>query len=68
LRHSHLHCIVSVGGLSQGKWISSRRRFLFPVKVMSRLFRGKFLAFLKKAYEKKSLQCVGEDFPSLLKG
>ena len=65
--HPHLHCIVSGGGLSQGKWISSKRRFLFPVKVMSRLFRGKFLAFLKKAYETNSLQCVGEDFPSLLK-
>ena len=63
-----LHCIVSGGGLSQGKRISSKRRFLFPVKVMSRLFRGKFLAVLKKAYEKKSLQCVGEDLPSLLKG
>jgi Putative transposase/Transposase zinc-binding domain len=66
--HPHLHCIVSGGGLSQGKWISSKRRFLFPVRVMSRLFRGKFLAFLKKAFEKKSLQCVGEDFPGLLKG
>ena len=32
--HPHLHCIVSGGGLSQGKWISSKRRFLFPVKVI----------------------------------
>jgi hypothetical protein len=66
--HPHLHCIVSGGGLSQGEWISSKRRFLFPVRVMSRLFRGKFLSFLKNAYEKKNLECVGEDFPSLLKG
>ena len=68
MNHPHLHCIVSGGGLSQGKWISSKRRFLFPVRVMSRLFRGKFLAFLTKACEKKELQCVGEDFPSLLRG
>jgi hypothetical protein len=67
--HPHLHCIVSGGGLSQGKWISSKRRFLFPVKVMSRLFRGKFLAFLKKAYDEEGLQFpVGEAFPTFLNG
>ena len=65
--HPHLHCIVSGGGLCQGKWISSKRRFLFPVRVMSRLFRGKFLAFLKKAYEENELHGVGEEFTSLLK-
>jgi hypothetical protein len=65
--HPHLHCIVSGGGLSEGKWISSKRRFLFPVRVMSRLFRGKFLAFLKDAYKKKRLQSVGEDFPRFLR-
>ncbi|MGD0232379.1 MAG: transposase zinc-binding domain-containing protein [Syntrophorhabdales bacterium] len=64
--HPHLHCIVSDGGLSQGKWISSRRRFLFPVKIMSRLFRGKFLSFLKGAYRGEGLQAAGEDFASLL--
>jgi hypothetical protein len=57
--HPHLHCIVSGGGLSQRKWIS-----LFPVKVMSRLFRGKFLSFLKKARMEEHL----EDFTSFLKG
>ena len=64
--HPHLHCIVSGGGLSEGKWISSKRRFLFPVKVMSRLFRGKFLAFLKKAYEEQHLEIAGKDFTSFL--
>jgi ribosomal protein L32 len=66
--HPHLHCIVSGGGLSQGKWISSKRRFLFPVKVMSRLFRGKFLALLKKAHKEEHLDAAGEDFPRFLKG
>src|SRR5512135_2316740 len=64
--HPHLHCIVSGGGLCEGKWISSKRRFLFPVKVMSRLFRGKFLAFLKKAYKEERLEAA-EDFTSFLK-
>ena len=38
------------------------------MKVMSRLFRGKFLAFLKKAYEEEHLEAAGEDFTSFLKG
>jgi hypothetical protein len=66
--HPHLHCIVSGGGLREGKWISSKRRFLFPVKVLSRLFRGKFLAFLKKAYERKELSHAGEEFTGFLRG
>ena len=65
--HPHLHCIVSGGGLSEGKWISSKRRFLFPVKALSRLFRGKFLAFLKKAYERKELSYAGEEFTGFLR-
>ena len=61
LDHPHLHCVVSGGGLSDGEWVSSKRRFFFPVRVMSRLFRGKFLHFLKKAYEGDQL-C----FPGLI--
>lgn len=50
--HPHLHCLVPGGGLSlDGKeWINARRGFFIPVKVMSRLFRGKFLDLLKKIY------------------
>ena len=40
LDHPHIHCIVTGGGLSQGRWTSSRRRFFLPVKVISHLFRG----------------------------
>ncbi|MBW2148398.1 MAG: transposase [Deltaproteobacteria bacterium] len=51
--HLHIHCIVPGGGLSlDGKrWISSKKSFFIPVKVLSRLFRGKFLDSLKKAYD-----------------
>jgi hypothetical protein len=46
--HPHVHCVVPGGGLSRcGKWISSRKKFFIPVKVLSRKFRGKFLALLK---------------------
>lgn len=65
LDHPHLHCIVSGGGLSGDRWVPSKRRFLFPVKVLSRLFRGKFLSFLKKAYEGGNLQGV-DQFTTLL--
>ena len=46
--HPHLHCLVPGGGLSPGRaqWIGSRDQFLLPVRVLSRVFRGKFLAML----------------------
>jgi hypothetical protein len=50
--HPHLHCVVPGGGIAsdQRHWISCRRQFLFPVKVLSRLFRAKFVAYLKAAF------------------
>jgi len=60
--HPHLHCLVPGGGLSlDGKqWVSSREDFFIPVKVLSSLFRGKFLDNLKKAYEAGELQFAGQ--------
>jgi len=59
--HPHLHCIVTGGGVSpDGKrWIPCKRCFFIPVKVLSRLFRGKFLAYLKEAREKEELVFPG---------
>jgi hypothetical protein len=46
--HPHIHCIVPAGGLTgDGKWRNSRKKFFLPVKVLSRKFRGKFLALMK---------------------
>lgn len=49
--HVHIHCLVSGGGLSLNgaSWISSPRNFLVHVKVLSRMFRGKYLDFLERA-------------------
>jgi hypothetical protein len=60
--HPHLHCLVSGGGLSlDGKrWVSSRKDFFIPIKVLSSLFRGKFLDGLKKAYEAGELKFAGQ--------
>jgi hypothetical protein len=48
--HFHLHCLLPAGALSfdQSRWINARPNFLFPVKALSRVFRGKFLALLKQ--------------------
>jgi hypothetical protein len=60
--HPHLHCVVPGGGIARGQrgWISCRRQFLFPVKVLSRLFRGKFVAYLKTAFRDGALGFHGE--------
>lgn len=44
--HPHIHCVVPAGGLSPdgSRWVSSSPHFFLPVRVLSRLFRGKFLA------------------------
>jgi hypothetical protein len=49
--HPHVHAIVTGGGLSLDgqRWCDTGRRFLFPVTVLSRLFRGKFLHYLARA-------------------
>lgn len=55
--HPHLHCLVPAGGLSiDGDWwVRCRRRFFLPVRVLSKLYRGKFLAALQVAVEKGDL-------------
>jgi len=60
--HPHLHCVVPGGGLSadQDHWIYGRRRYLLPVKVLSRLFRRLFLEALEEAYAAGQLQFFGD--------
>ena len=42
--HPHIHTVILAGGLtSKNKWRSSREKFFIPVKVLSKMFRGKFL-------------------------
>jgi hypothetical protein len=59
--HPHLHCIVTGGGLSlDGQhWVEGRRGYLFPVRVLGKLFRGKMLAALRQAYGAGELVLVG---------
>ena len=59
--HPHLHCVVPGGGLSpdQQRWSAAKRRFLLPVKVLSRLFRRLVLEALRKAHTAGALQFSG---------
>jgi len=59
--HPHVHCIVTGGGLAPegDRWISSRPNYLFPVRVLSEVFRGKFLDGLTRAYERGELDVGG---------
>lgn len=61
LFHPHLHCVVTGGGLSPdaNRWVGARQRYLLPVKVLGRLFRGKFLAGLKEAHAEGQLRLEG---------
>lgn len=60
--HPHLHCIVPGGGLSMDglKWVHSRKKFFLPVKVLSQVFRGKFLHHLKALFKAGELIFPGQ--------
>jgi len=50
--HLHLHFIVTCGGLSPaGQWIPADPQYLLPVPVLAAKFRGKFLAYLREAFQ-----------------
>jgi hypothetical protein len=59
--HPHLHCLVPAGGLAldRSRWVRSRRNFFLPVRILSRMFRGKLLAFLKQSYRHNELRFSG---------
>jgi hypothetical protein len=61
LLHPHVHCAVPAGGLSldHTRWGHPRYPFFLPVKVLSRVFRGKFVAGLRRAYRQKKLRFHG---------
>ena len=61
LLHPHIHCVVPGGGFSPDhrRWIRPRYPFFLPVRVLSRVFRGKFLAGLKRLHRRKKLQSAG---------
>jgi hypothetical protein len=63
--HPHIHCVIPSGGLSADhqRWVHPCYPFFLPVKVLGRVFRGKFVAGLKQAFGDGKLL-----FPGSLKG
>src|SRR6059036_1883936 len=59
--HPHVHCVIPAGGLSPDhlRWIRSRPRFFLPIHVLRRVFRGKFVAGLKLAFQRGQLHLAG---------
>ena len=60
--HPHVHGIVPGGGLSPDseRWIACKPGFFLPVRVLSRLFRRRFLEELAKAHAAGQLRFFGE--------
>jgi hypothetical protein len=60
--HPHVHCVVPAGGLSPDhtRWIHPRYAFFLPVKVLGRVFRGKFVEALKQAFAAGKLGFHGQ--------
>ena len=62
VRHPHVHCVVPAGGLSldRRRWVHPKYAgFFLPVKVLSRVFRGKYVEALRRAYARGELDFAG---------
>jgi hypothetical protein len=59
--HPHVHCVIPAGGLSldHSRWIKSRSRFFLSIRVLRRVFRGKFVAALRQAFRDHQLAFHG---------
>jgi hypothetical protein len=68
--HPHLHCVIPGGGISPDgtRWVACRPGFFLPVRVLSRVFRGKFLDLLRNAFHTGKLHglCDADAFETLL--
>ena len=57
LLHPHIHCVVPAGGLApdRSRWVPARNNFFLPIPVLRKVFRGKFLAGLKRLRQQRKL-------------
>jgi len=65
--HIHLHCVVTAGGIdpTQRRWIRGNGGYLFPVRALSRVFRGKYLDGLHSAVADDAALATKLDWPKL---
>jgi hypothetical protein len=64
-QHLHLHCVVTGGALAPdgARWIAAPPGFLFPVRALAKVFRGKYLDALRRAFAKGTLRFAGSLAP-----
>ena len=62
LFHPHIHCVIPAGGLAldHAQWIHPLYPFFLPVKVLGKVFRGKFIDGLRKAFRRECLRFTGQ--------
>ena len=55
--HPHVHCVIPAGGLAldHARWVRAPSSFFLPVRVLSKVFRGKFVDGLKRLFQAKKL-------------
>jgi hypothetical protein len=60
-QHVHVHCVVTGGALAPDgtRWIPARSTFLFPVRALTKVFRGRYLAGLRRAFDRGELHFSG---------
>lgn len=60
--HYHLHCIVTGGGVArdQSRWVATSPHYLFAVRALSRMFRGKYLAGINELFAAGKLEFHGQ--------
>lgn len=68
LFHPHIHAVVSAGGLSPDgtRWVPTKGDYLFPVKVLAKLFRGKFRALLIEGLTSGAVTLPPDSAPDVL--
>ena len=60
VHHPHVHCVVPGGGLgNDGSWVACSPGFFLPLKVLSAVFRGKFLEMTRRAFARGELSFQG---------
>ncbi len=61
VQHLHLHCVVTGGALTRdgARWLPAKPGFLFPVRALARVFRGKYLDGLRRAFDRGALRFAG---------
>ena len=61
LLHPHIHCVIPAGGISPDHtcWLRPRYPFFLPVKILSQVFRGKFVSALRRLHRRGKLRLSG---------